>query len=91
MFLPCSLLIQDGFSEEQWKEAKEAAAMAKVKQVYLNFNDKCTERRRAIETITVGLSSNTFIGEIDMRGVPQELRATVEDNLCSSSVKVDVQ
>ena len=90
LFLPCSLLIQDGFSEEHWKEAEEAVATVKVKKVYLNFNDKSTERCRAVETITTGLSSNRFIGEITLRGVPEELRAAVEDKLHSSSVRVDV-
>ena len=30
LFLPCSLLIQDGLSEDQWKETEEATASAKV-------------------------------------------------------------
>ena len=54
------------------------------------FNDKSTERRRAIQAVTAGLSSNTLIEEITMRGVPQEMQAAVEDKLHSSSVRVHV-
>ena len=88
LFLPCSLLIQDGFSEADWKEAEEAVTTAKVKKVLLFFNDKSTERHRAIQAVTTGLSSNKFIGEITLLGVPEEMRAAVEDKLHSSSVIV---
>ena len=80
--------IQDGINEEQWKKAKEAIAMAKVKVVYLVFNDKSTERRRAIQAVTAGLSSNMFIEEITMCGVPQEMQEAVKDKLHSSSMRV---
>ena len=90
LFLPCSLLIQDDFSEEQWMEAEEAVATAKVRVVSLSFNDKSTERCRVIQTVTAGLSSNKFIGKIVLFGVPQELKAAVEDKLHSSSVRVHV-
>ena len=64
--------------------------MAKVKVVYLVFNDKSTVRRRAIQAVTAGLSRNRFIEEITMRGVPQELQAAVKDKLDSSSMRVHV-
>ena len=35
LFLPCSLLIQDGLSEDQWTKAEEAAVCAKVREVLL--------------------------------------------------------
>ena len=85
-----SLLIQDGFSEEQWKETEEAVTTAKVKKVLLSFNNKSSERCRAIQTITTGLSSNKFIGKITLRRVPEEMKAAVEDKLHSSSVRVHV-
>ena len=90
MFLPCFLLIQDGFSEEQWKNAEEAIATAKVMSLYLNFDDESTERCRAVETITTGLSSNRFIEDITLRRVPEELHAKVKYKLHSSSVRIDV-
>ena len=43
-----------------------------------------------MQAVTAGLSSNTFIEEITMHGVPEELRAAVEDKLHSSSVRVHV-
>ena len=90
MFLPCFLLFQDGFSEEQWKEAEEAIAIAKVEVVCLRFNAESTERRRAIQTVAAGLSSNKFIRGITLLGVPEEMRAAMEDKLHSSSVGVHV-
>ena len=90
MFLSCSLLIQDGFSEADWKEAEETFTTAKVKLVLLEFNKNSTERRRAIQTVTTGLSSNKFIKEIVLFGVPGELRAAVIDKLHSSSVRLQV-
>ena len=69
-------------------EAEESVTTAKVKKVLLFFNDKSTERRRAIQAVTTGLSSNKFIEEITLFGVPQEMKAAVEDKLHSSSVRV---
>ena len=83
-------LIQDGFSEEQWKEAEEAVASVKVREVYLSFNVKSTKTCEAVESITTCLSSNKFIEEITLRGVPEEMRAAVEDKLHSSRVIVHV-
>ena len=70
--------------------AEEAVATAKVREVWLSFNDKSTERRRVIQTVTAGLSSNKFIGKITLYGVPQEMKAAVEDKLHNSSVRVEV-
>ena len=53
-------------NEQELKEAEDAIATAKVREVWLVFNDKSTERRRAIQAATAGLSSNTFIA---LRGV----------------------
>ena len=61
-----------------------------MKQVLLEFNNKSTVRHRAIQTVTAGLSSNKFIGKITLFGVPQEMKAAVEDKLHSSSVEVHV-
>ena len=74
-------------NEQELKEAEDAIATAKVREVWLVFNDKSTERRRVIQAVTAGLSSNTFI---TLRGVPEELRAAVEDKLHGSSVIVNV-
>ena len=61
-----------------------------LREVWLSFNGKSTERRRVIQTITAGLSSNKFIREITLYGVPQEMKAAVKDKLHSSSVRVHV-
>ena len=70
--------------------AEEAVSTAKVRVVLLFFNDKSTERHKAIQAVTTGLSSNKFIGEITLFRVPEEMKATVEDKLHSSSVRVEV-
>ena len=72
------------------EESKKAIATVKVKVVYLVFNDKSTERCRAIQAITADLSSNTFIEEITLHGVPQEMKAAMEDKVHSSIVRVHV-
>ena len=85
MFLPCSLLIQDGFSEEQWVEAEEAVASAKVEKVYLEFNDKSTQRQRAVHTLTAGLARSTFVKVITLRCVPVEMVESVRRTLSTNS------
>ena len=59
-----------------------------MRGVWLSFNEKSTENRRAIQVVTAGLSSNTFIEEIALFGVPQEMQAAVEDKLHSCSVRL---
>ena len=61
-----------------------------MREVWLEFNAKSTERYRAIQVITAGLSRNRFIGMITLYGVPEAMQAAVEDKLHSSSVRVDV-
>ena len=81
MFLPCSLLIQDGFSEEQWKKAEEAVATAKVREVCLQFNEESTHRQRAVHTLTAGLARSTFVRVIILRRVPVEMIKSVRHTL----------
>ena len=90
VLLPCSLLIQDGISEEQWMEAEEAIATAKVLRVTLCFDIKSTHRQRAVTTITDGLTLNKFIRSAELVYVPKEMRASVEQKLCHSIRTVDV-
>ena len=85
MFLPCSLLIQDGFSEDEWKEAEEAVATAKVREVCLVFDDKSSQRSRAVQTITDGLVRNEFIRYITLRQVPEEMTDLVRQTLQTNS------
>ena len=73
LFLPCSLLIQDGFSEDEWKEAEESVATAKVRKVWLEFDDESRQRSRAVQTITDGLVRNEFIRNISFHHVPEEM------------------
>ena len=92
MFLPCSLIIQDGFSEEQWKEAEEAVATAKVREVRLWFNEESTQRQRAVHTLTAGLARSTFVRVIKLRRVPVEMIESVRQTLSTnrSVTHVDV-
>ena len=85
MFLSCSLLIQDGFREADWKEAEEAVATARVKKLYLNFNYKSTQRQRAVSTLTAGLARNTFVSIIKLWRVPVEMIESVRQTLSSNS------
>ena len=82
---------QDGFSEEQWMEAVEAVAMAKVEVVDLTFNYKSTHRQRAVTAITDGLALNKFVRRAWLGRVPEEMHASVKQKLCHSiqTVRVD--
>ena len=53
-FFHISLITQDGFSEADWKVAEEAVATAKMRKVWLNFNDKSTQRQGAVHALTAG-------------------------------------
>ena len=90
MLLPCSLLIQDGLSEEQWMEAEEAIATAKVLGVELWFDFQCTQRQRAVTTITDGLTLNKFVRSVELCYVPEEMHASVKQKLCCSILSVRV-
>ena len=85
MFLPCSLLIQDGFNEDEWKEAEKAVATAKVREVDLKFDDKSRRRSQAVQTITDGLVRNEFIREITLRKVPGEMTKSARQTLRTNS------
>ena len=77
-------LYQDGFNEEQWMEAVEAVATAKVEAVELWFNDKSTHRQRAVTAITDGLALNKFVRSAQLFYVPEEMHASVKQKLCRS-------
>ena len=81
LFLPCSLLIQDDLSEDQWKEAEEAAASAKVRNVLMWFDVKSRQRSRAVQTFCDGLAKNKFIECITLRNVPEEMKESVKQTL----------
>ena len=81
LFLPCSLLIQDGLSEDQWKEVEEAAASTKVRQVIVNFDMNSRQRSRAVQSISNGLAKNKFIGDVALHCVPEEMRQPVKQSL----------
>ena len=90
MFLPRSLLFQDGFSEADWKEAEEAVATAKVERVHLTFNHKSTQRQRAVHTLTAGLARSTFVRDIKLRHVPVEMVESVRQTLSTNRCVIDV-
>ena len=77
--------IQDGFSEEQRVEAEEAIATAKVRKVWLEFNDKSNQRQRAVHTLTAGLARSTFIRVTILRRVPVEMIESVRQTLSTNS------
>ena len=81
LFLPCPLLIQDGLSEDQWKEAEEAVASAKVRKVVLRFDVNSRQRSRAVQTISDGLAKNWFIRDIILYKVPKEMNEPVKQTL----------
>ena len=81
LFLPCSLLIQDDLSEDQWKEAEEAAASAKVGMVMLEFDKQSRQRSRAVQTISNGLATNKLIECIILHNVPEEMKESVKQTL----------
>ena len=85
MFLPCSLLIQDGFSEDNWKEAGEATAAAKVRGVFVIFNNSSTQIPRVVDTISAGLAQNQFIREIRLQKVPKEILEPTRHTLWTNS------
>ena len=76
-----ALLIQDGLSENQWKEAEEAAASAKVREVQLGFDVNSRQRSRAIQAISNGLAKNRFIRQIVLYFVPEEMKESVKQTL----------
>ena len=88
LFLPCSLLIQDGLSENQWKEAEEAAASAKVRIVQLEFDVNSRQRSRAVQTISNGLARNIFITHTTLLRVPEEMKESVKQTLKTVIVNV---
>ena len=85
MFLSCSLLIQDGFREDEWKEAEEAVAIAKVMEVHLTFDDKSRQKSRAVQTITDRLVRNEFIRNITLHQVPEEMTESTRRTLQTNS------
>ena len=85
MFLPCSLLIQNGFREDEWKEAEEVVAIAKVMKVRLSFDDKSRQKSRAVQTITDGLVRNKFIMSIILLKVPKEMTESTRRTLQTNS------
>ena len=85
-----SLLIQDGFSEDEWNEAEEMVATSKVRMVQLVFDRNSIQRPRAIEAISDGLARNKFIQRIVLSNVPEEMETAVRHKLCNFSVTLHV-
>ena len=83
-FFHISLLIQDGFTEADWKEAEEAVATAKAEYVRLEFNNKPTQRQRAVHALTAGLARSTFVRVIKLRRVPVEMIKSVRQTLSTN-------
>ena len=85
MFLPCSLLIQDDFSEDNWKEAVEAVAVAKLRKMFMAFNNSSTQRPRVVDTISAGLAQNKFIRDVRLWQVPEEIIERTRQTLKTNS------
>ena len=73
-------------------EAEEAVPSAKVEKVYLEFNDKSTQRQRAVHALTAGLARSTFVRDIELRRVPVEMIKSVRQTLSTNRrvTRVDV-
>ena len=56
-----------------------------MREVELKFDCKSRQSSRAIDVICNGLAQNNFIGCISLRGVPDEIKISVEDKLLSNS------
>ena len=65
-------------------------ASAKVGHVLLEFNDKSTQRQRAVHTVTAGLARSTFVRIIRLRRVPVEMIESVRQTLSTNSRVTDV-
>ena len=73
-------------------EAIEAVASAKVECVWLSFNDKSTQRQRAVHALTAGLARSMFVRGIKLRHVPVEMIESVRQTLSTNRrvTRVDV-
>ena len=65
-------------------EAEDAIASAKVGYVYLVFNNKSTQRQRAVHTLTAGLARSTFVRYISLSCVPVEMIESVRQTLSTN-------
>ena len=65
--------------------AEEAVVTAKVREVWLEFNDKSTQRQRAVHALTAGLARSTFVRGIKLRRVPVEMIESVRQTLNTNS------
>ena len=53
--------------------------------MWLVFNDKSTQRQRAVQTLTAGLARSTFVRDIRLRRVPVEMIESVRQTLSTNS------
>ena len=60
-------------------------ASAKVREVRLWFNDKSTQRQRAVHALTAGLAWSMFVRDIKLRYVPVEMIESVRKTLSTNS------
>ena len=66
-------------------EAEEAVASAKVEVMRLWFDDKSTQRQRAVHALTAGLARSTFVRGITLIHVPVEMIESVRQTLSTNS------
>ena len=72
-------------SEDNCKEAVEATAAAKVRNVDILFNDRSTQSTRTVDTISAGLALNKFISKIELYQVPEEIIESTRQTLKTNS------
>ena len=65
--------------------AEEAVATAKVREVHLWFNEKSTQRQRAVHALTAGLARSTFVRVIKLCHVPVEMIESVRQTLSTNN------
>ena len=59
-------------------------ASAKVEGVHMSFNDKSTQRQRAVHALTTGLARSTFVRVIALSLVPVEMIESVRQTLSTN-------
>ena len=63
----------------------EDIAAAKVRKVFMAFNNSSTQRPRVVDTISAGLARNKFIRSIGLVQVPEEIIEPTRQTLRTNS------
>ena len=84
----CDFYLQESFSKEEWTQLEEAAIYAKVVKVKVDvwYSSQCSH------ALAAGFMQNTFVREVKLTSVPQELVEIVKTTLSTNpALTVDVK